>query len=69
MLCCEQCEKHTNCVKKWILGEQGMPRTCCFECPYFSKCFNDNMKKRWEIIHKTESEDIARGDAEKRGEG
>ncbi|MFH1097348.1 MAG: hypothetical protein V1749_07600 [Candidatus Desantisbacteria bacterium] len=64
MLCCERCEKHTACVKKWMLGEKGMLQTCCFECPYFSECFEGNMKKRWEIIHKVEDADVASKDAE-----
>ncbi|OIP39009.1 hypothetical protein AUJ95_06105 [Candidatus Desantisbacteria bacterium CG2_30_40_21] len=51
MLCCERCEKHMDCVKKWMLGEKGMPQTCCFECHNFSECFGENMKKRWEILH------------------
>ncbi len=56
MLCCERCEKHMACVKKWMLGERGLSQTCCFECPDFSECFGDNMKKRWKIIHGAECE-------------
>ncbi|MBI4778639.1 hypothetical protein HY792_06960 [Candidatus Desantisbacteria bacterium] len=56
MLCCERCIKYNNCVKKWMLGERELSQTCCFECSDFPGCFEDNMKKRWETIHKVESE-------------
>lgn len=54
MLCCERCVKHNNCVKQWMLGEKGLSQTCCFDCPDFSECFEENMKKRWEIVHGVE---------------
>ena len=37
-----------------MLGERGLKQTCCFECPYFSDCLNDNMRERWKIIHRAD---------------
>ncbi len=54
MICCQQCKKHSACIKKWILGERGLPQTCCFECSAFFECLDGNMKKRWEIIHRAD---------------
>jgi hypothetical protein len=51
LICCEKCEKHKNCVRKWIFGQKSIEQTCCEECGSFTYCLEKNIRRRWMFLH------------------
>ena len=37
--CCPRCQYFHNCIRRWILGERGIPSTCCSLCKFSNECY------------------------------
>gem|GEM_PF-3228591 len=38
-ICCPRCQHHSDCLRRWILGERNIIATCCSLCAESMECY------------------------------